>query len=1003
MRLSSFTVIFFIAGNLLGQLPELGKKPYSIYEDAMKAYNMGGYSVAARLFGEYLKTAEPPRSEAYFLKAVALLRNGGDQGKRGLIAAMDRFPAHPMKQRALYELGVHSFNKKNYNKALQYLSGIDLGQFVDEEREFICFGLGYADMKVNTPGKAVAYFEKARDFGGAYFSEATYYLATLYISQGRSFDALPILREIDSGQGAFKNEVPVLIAGIYYNNDQKKELYGYAPGKITGDANAKNKQLNLVLGGAYFEDGSYEEAADYFENYLALTGKRARPPVFFKLGLSYFHLGQNKGAIDNFKKAGLEKGKMGQVSSYYLGRLYLKESNPDYAYSAFKTVSGSGEDAEMSEEAAFALGKINFQRGQFAGAIKDFERFIATYPKSPRKHEANELMAQSYLRTSDYDRAIAHLEAVPRKSRPLREAYQQVTFQKAQLLYNDGRYAQAVLYLKKASNFPGNADIAAETWLLMGESYSMLHKVDLAEDVYLRCIKTARLPFSLNAKYGLGYLHYNKKDFAVALSVFDDFVGGISVDHEFYYDALTRLADCRYVSKDYDRAIEGYQRVSDPLYLPYVTYQKGLIYKLQGQYDRAMAAFRAVSLDRTSGYADNALYQEAGLLIDRSKFEEALAPLGALADGYPGSNLLPYTMGQQALCYFNTGQFEEASLVYLDILENHIAHEVAHSALLGLQEVMKKGVGVPEFDNLTDAYKNANPDDTSVEVIEFEDAKTNYYDQKYSQAREKFIKFIEKYPGSGFKEDAKYFLADAYFKENEWKNAVAVFGQLIDRKSPVYIGRALDKRGRALINLGLFDRAIANYQQLYDVAQNRKEMFKANEGLMKAFYMAGKTDSAFYYANLIIDSEWKPANAESSILLFKANIFIEREEYTSAVDELLKIINGTPGEKGAEASLMMAGIYYKTRQFKRSLEVLFDMNKTYAAYPFWIGRSFLLIADNYIAMDELLQARATTESIIQNASVRSIKAEALEKLEIINAKEQELLLKTDTTETDLTK
>lgn len=999
MRLSSLLLIFLMTGTLYGQQLELEKRTFSAFENAVKTYKLEEYAASVVLFDEYIQSTNQPRPEAYFLRATALLRVGKKSGEKDLLAAIELFPTHPMAQRGYLDLGVYYFNKQVYNKSLQYLSELRLDQLAVDEMEFAEFGLGYAHLKLGESEKAKSRFEKTRGYAGEYFIAATYYLATLHLADDQQEQALSLLLEIDQAEGPYSNEVPILIAGIYYNTDQFDRLYAYAPTKITKSVSDKNKQLNLYLGEAYFQDQDYTSSADYLQRYLDLTGKRAEATTFFKLALSYFHLEDNQNAIENFKKAGLEKGEMGQVSSYYLGQLYLKENNLNYAYSAFKNVALSDEQNEMNEEAAFTLGKINFQREQYAEAIKDLDYFISEYPSSKRKQEANELLAQSYLSTSNYDQAIAHLEAIASKSLPLRQAYQKVTFQKAQLLYNDGHFAQSIVYLRKAVSFPENKSITAEAYYLIGESSSMLNQIDEAEQAYKKCIRMSKEPYSTDSRYGLGYLYYNKKDFAAARQSFEGFVR--SADKSpFYQDALVRLANCYYVAKDYSMAIENYNRVSEPQFLSYVTYQKGLIYKLINQYEQAQEAFKVVSLDRASGFADNALYQLASLMVDESKFQEAILPLNNLIEDYSGSNLVPYAKSQLALCYFNMSQFEEASQVYLDILGQHMTHEVANSALLGLQEVSKRGVAVPDFEQLMVEYQRVNPDDSSLEVIEFEAAKTNYYDQQYNLAINKFSKFLQKYPESGFVEDATYFLADAHFRSENWQQASDNFKLLVGSQSSAYLGRALDKSGKALLNLGKFDEAISSYKTLLQVARNRKESFNANEGLMKSFSMAEQLDSAIYYADIIIDSDWKPVNAESSIILFKAKIFIEREEYSLALDELIKVINDTPSERGAEASYMMARIYYEQEQHKQSLESLFQLNKTFASYPYWIGKSFLLIADNYIAMEELLQAKATTESIIQNASIDEIRQEAIEKLELINAKEQELLIPADSSLTD---
>ncbi|MEL6359212.1 MAG: hypothetical protein AAFQ01_04660, partial [Bacteroidota bacterium] len=66
--------------------------------------------------------------------------------------------------------------------------------------------------------------------------------------------------------------------------------------------------------------------------------------------------------------------------------------------------------------------------------------------------------------------------------------------------------------------------------------------------------------------------------------------------------------------------------------------------------------------------------------------------------------------------------------------------------------------------------------------------------------------------------------------------------------------------------------------------------------------------------------------------------------------------------------------------YQQSLKALFELNKQFPAYKAWTNQGFLLIADNYIALEEIFQAKATLQSIIDNAEEKNIVAAARKKL-----------------------
>jgi TolA-binding protein len=103
---------------------------------------------------------------------------------------------------------------------------------------------------------------------------------------------------------------------------------------------------------------------------------------------------------------------------------------------------------------------------------------------------------------------------------------------------------------------------------------------------------------------------------------------------------------------------------------------------------------------------------------------------------------------------------------------------------------------------------------------------------------------------------------------------------------------------------------------------------------------------------------------------------MERLQYDDAQDYFLQVVNLAQDEKGAEAQYYLAYIEFRKNDYRKSLETLFDLNGKYANYESWIGKSFLLIADNYIALEEYFQAKATLESLIEHSPDKEIVNEA---------------------------
>jgi TolA-binding protein len=158
-------------------------------------------------------------------------------------------------------------------------------------------------------------------------------------------------------------------------------------------------------------------------------------------------------------------------------------------------------------------------------------------------------------------------------------------------------------------------------------------------------------------------------------------------------------------------------------------------------------------------------------------------------------------------------------------------------------------------------------------------------------------------------------------------------------------------------------------------------------GLIEDYYNLGIYDSVNFYSNEILEHGNPSLDASSKATLYLGKAAYAKGQNDEAIDYFLRTVNAAKDKNGVEAQYTIAEIQYKEKKYKQSLETLYDLNKTYQ-YDEWLGRSFLLIADNFIAMDEIFQAKATLNSIIEKSPHKESVEKAKQKLAEIEGKEK---------------
>ena len=267
--------------------------------------------------------------------------------------------------------------------------------------------------------------------------------------------------------------------------------------------------------------------------------------------------------------------------------------------------------------------------------------------------------------------------------------------------------------------------------------------------------------------------------------------------------------------------------------------------------------------------------------------------------------------------------------------------------------------------------------------LEFDKVKENYFNEKFEITVTKAEKFLSEYTKSDFGFDVKYFLADSYFKTKQIDAAKETYAEVIDEKKSTYLNRSIQKLADVYFEENDFSNASKYYLLLSTKAANKKEEYNAWNGLMQCFYENKSLDSSLIFTDKILNNTSPSIIFTNKALLFKGKILRDKTN-VNAKNWFLKCLNEADDQHGAEAMYLLCSLMYDENQNKQSLELLFELTNKFAIYEKWIGKSFLLISDNYIKLGEIYQAKATLLSIIEKAKDEKLIALAKEKLSKID-------------------
>lgn len=961
------------------------------YHEGVELFDRAKYGPAQEAFKKYIELIgnNARTADAQFYYALSGLYLLHPDAEQLILDFVRKYPTHPKTALANYELGLYYFEQKDYKKAVELLKLAPTHLLSIKQNKELEFKLGYSYFATKDFDNAKIYFDKNKATG---FREdehrfgyaSSYYSGYIAYRKGDYASAKADLKVAEKNE-AYANIVPYMITEILYKENDIYEVIRYGEAALAKKpAVQQADEIALLVGDAYYQKADYKTAEKYFGQYA--EGKRSLDPVVqYKIAFTDYKNNKYKNAIANFKEVALKKDALGQNAAYYLGLSYLKENNKQFALTAFDQARKNGEDKDVTEAATLKYAQVNYELGNFREVINSLSDFHKNYPDSEQSEEVDKLLSEAYFSSNNYADAIRHIESMEKKTWRILQTYQRVTYRHAVNLFNDAKFAQAVAMLDKSLQYPYDKDVTAASHFVKGEAYSIGQRYEDAITSYGAVFRTspnAKEDYYTKSRYGIGYAYYNTKEYDKAMTHFKAYLDAIKPSNPNYNDATLRLADTYYVNKRYNEALNLYERVvaSSSPDRDYALFQKGVVNSIIGRNDKAVAALQEViSKFPDSRYTDDAQYQRALIDFEAGNYQAAVTGFSTLISNMPSSKLVPFALQKRGIAYANLQQNEKAIADQQRVLNEFPDSKVASGALYSLQEVLGSENRINEFDTYLNKYKSANPDDSALESIEFNSAKNLYFSQKYAEAIPKFQAYIQAYPNSKFVPDAKYFLADSYLRQDQAKGLQLMKTVIAENKTE-FVNRAIQRVADLEFEAKNYNEAIKYYGRLRDLATNRKEQQTALTGLMQSYYRTNDYEATKRVANELISQGNAALNAYNSAMLFRGKASYAQGNLDQALRELRETAQAASDINGAEAHYLVAEVLNKQKKYKESLDVAFDFNTRFSNYDYWLGKTFLIISDNYVAQNEMFQAKATLNSIIENAPNKEIVAEAKQKL-----------------------
>ncbi len=954
--------------------------PINTYLNALSLFSKEKYPAAYTEFDKYLEESGNPHSENYedavYHKAVCALNLYQNDAVYLLENFIRNYPESPKVKLAYFQLGNYFFRKKKYKDVVKWYAKIDKYDLSTDELAEYYFKNGYAYFMLKDYAKAKVNFFEIKDTDTKYTAPARYYYAHIAYEEGNLETAYKTFKQLE-GDPKFKVVVPFYLVQILYKQGKYDELLSYAP--VVMDTTKKLKrseEIARLVGESLYRTGRYEDAIPYLSQYVEKHTYDATPLDFYQLAYAYHNAKKCNKAEKYYQKA--INGKVDSISQmayYNLAKCYLKENNKKYAREAFYKAFEYDYDKEVKEDALFNFAKLSYELALYPynDAINAFEEYINKYPDSPKLKNAYEYLLAIYYTTKNYEGALKSLDNIKVKDIKMLEAYQKIAHLRALELFNNHKYQEALKYFDLSDKYPYDKKIAAKNAYWRAETYYRLGDYKQAIEKYKQFISlpfASALPFYNKANYHIGYAYFKLKDYKNAEFWFRKFVNNESNQKsKVYADALNRIADCFFIQKDYRAAIEYYDKaiMANNWQVDYALYQSALANGVEKNYqDKADLLQTLIVTYPKSKYTDNAVFELGETYFLLNQPEKALQQYEKIITDYPNSVFYKKALLKKGLYYFNTKQDDEAIAVFKEVIDKYPQSEEAQQALEKIKLIYMDNGKLSEYEAYVSTLPFADAAATVQETDYYQVAENFFMESNCEKAIPAFTDYLNKYPNGIKAVEAHYYRGECLWKNKDFANALPDFETVIQSKDAHFITQALVYAARASKQLNDTAKTIYYYNELLTNSNDENILNEARKELLDIYIAQQNWERAAEIATQIIN-----ADTDNPLMLAKTHLTVAKNNLINLNDtaqalQSLQVAATFKNQYGAEAQYMIAEIYYHQHQYDLTETTVYNLVKNFPGYDYWIAKGFILLSDNFLAKEDIFQAKVTLENLLKN-------------------------------------
>jgi tetratricopeptide (TPR) repeat protein len=999
-----YTVLFFvilISSSSFAQQTRYYDDPQASFRQGIEFFEHEYYSLAFPIFRELkysLRETDKSNNAVeyqdvkYYYLVCALEQND----KTAVTAAQEYINLEnnaPRVGMISFHLAEYYFRQKDYTAALKSYEHADIDNLNNKDIADMKFHQGYCYFTKKQFDNALPLFNAIRQLPkDPNYVDANYYYGFICFYQKKYNDALAAFKVVEDNP-AYEKVVPYYVANIYLVQGEKDKAIAYAEARLKKGNQYYDMELRQLVGHGYYEKQDFTKALPFLEQYVSMSKKVTREDIY-ELSYCYYQTKNWNKAIDGFKQLGGSKDSLAQNSMYLLGDAYLRTAQRANARNAFLFCSMNSSNAKQKEISKFNYAKLSYELGYQDVALTELQGFLQQYPNSEYSREGRELLVSVLAGTNNYRDALTLLDSLDHPSENARRLIPRILYGRATELVNDGLLLNANELLDKALKDPNNGSVLPYIQFWKAEIAYRLNKIDDAIRYFLEYLKSSSINGEvnpLNARYNLGYCFLKKENYRQAQGFFEQVVRNPQLNSSpMEQDAYIRDADCYYMNRDYKTALTMYNKVLSYSWpsSDYATFQKAMIAGVGNGKDKITLLNTINRQYPASNLSADVNMEIAGTYLAGENYREALPYLKNVLKSPGADALKPKAYLQSGIAWYNLNNNKEALNQYDSLLRQYPNSPEAQDGLDNAKTIYVEEGRSAEYVNFAKGM-GVEVSASQADQLAYEEAEVQFNNGNFPGAIQRFEAYLAKFPDGKYSLEANYYKSEIYFSQKDWAKAVVGYAAVSDRVPNKFGEKSLLQAARLyFFNLKDYANAEKYFTKLKDFSASQENKMEAMRGLLRSQFQLQKWPDAVANAKDLLTQKGLSVDDKVLANMAIAKSYQSAGQCETALQYFRIAAPLTKSAYGAEARYQIADCLFHQNQLKDAEKAAFEVINKSGSYEEWVTRAYLLLGDVYVAEKDFFNAKATFQSIVENAKIEELRLQAQQKLAQVTEEEK---------------